>query len=58
MSTDMRDEAVQKRVCTYPAVDKGQTDDCGNMAARLSNGHGDAADGDQTDGCRHSEFGS
>ena len=48
MSTNMRDEGGSKEVCTHPTVDRGQTDDRGNMANGFSYGHGDAVDKDQT----------
>ena len=52
MSMNMRDEAVQKRCVPTPRRTEGQTDGRGNMADEFSDGHGDAADEDQTNGCR------
>ena len=34
----------------HPTMDRGHTDGRGNMTNELSDGHGDATDGDQTDG--------
>ena len=55
MSRGMRVDWFRRGV--YPPVmDMDQTDGCRNMAIGLSDGHVDAADGDQTDDCRHSVF--
>ena len=40
-----------------PHGSQSQTDDCGNIADGLFDGHGDTMDGDQTDDCRCLVFG-
>ena len=47
----------QEEVFTHPTEDGGRTDGRGNVADELFDGHGDTADGNQTNDCRYLVFG-